>query len=129
VNFSFILSRCYCTSNFSKLDISIPVLDILYLHFKGNRLFKCDFLIRKSIYSFFNKINSKQWTGSVKYLYLILNKYIVHRIFNINIVHRIFNKVSRTAISKDDLDNFNFSIYLFFTYKNKAIRFKLLTEL
>ena len=72
------------------------------------------------IYSFLNKLNGKQYIGSAKDLYLRLNEHLTHR---------KSNRALQAAISKYGIDNFNFCIYEFFTYENKATSFKLLTDL
>ena len=65
-------------------------------------------------------MNGKQYIGSAKDLYLRLNEHLSHR---------KSNKALQAAISKYGLDNFNFCIYEYFTYENKATSFKLLTDL
>lgn len=121
INFLFTLHRSYSTSSSSKLDIPIPVLTITDLHDKNSIFSKRDLLLRKGgIYSFLNKVNGKQYIGSAKDLYLRLNE---------QLSHRKSNKALQAAISKYGIDNFNFCIYEFFTYENKASSFKLLTDL
>ena len=121
INFLFTLHRSYSTSSSSKLDIPIPVLTITDLHDKNSIFSKRDLLLRKGgIYSFLNKVNGKQYIGSAKDLYLRLNEHLSHR---------KSNKALQAAISKYGIDNFNFCIYEFFTYENKASSFKLLTDL
>jgi group I intron endonuclease len=103
------------------LDIPIPVLTITDLQDKKSVFSKRDLLLRKGgIYSFLNKLNGKQYIGSAKDLYLRLNEHLTHR---------KSNRALQAAISKYGIDNFNFCIYEFFTYENKATSFKLLTDL
>jgi group I intron endonuclease len=110
-NLNFTFRRSYSTSSSSNLDIPIPVLTITDLQDKN---------IVGGIYSFLNKLNGKQYIGSAKDLYLRLNEHLTHR---------KSNRALQAAISKYGIDNFDFCIYEFFTYENKATSFKLLTDL
>jgi predicted GIY-YIG superfamily endonuclease len=119
--FSFTLRRSYSTSSSSKVNIPIPILTLTDLQDKDYIFSKRELLSSKGgIYSFLNKVNGKQYIGSAKDLYLRLNEHLSHR---------KSNKALQAAISKYGLDNFNFCIYEYFTYENKATSFKLLTDL
>ena len=72
------------------------------------------------IYSFLNKVNGKQYIGSAKDLYLRLNEHLTNR---------KSNRALQAAILKYGIDNFNFCIFEFFTYENKATSLKSLTDL
>jgi group I intron endonuclease len=103
------------------IPIPIPILTLTDLEDKDYIFSKRDLLLRKGgIYSFINKMNEKQYIGSAKDLYLRLNEHLSHR---------KSNKALQAAISKYGLDNFNFCIYEYFTYEDKATTLKLLTEL
>ena len=67
-----------------------------------------------------NKVNGNQFIASAKDLYVRLNEHLSHR---------KSNKALQAAILKHGLDNFHFCIYEYFTYKDKATSFKLLTDL
>jgi hypothetical protein len=113
--------RSYSTSSSSSVDLPFPILTITNLHDKDSISSKRNVLLKKvGIYSFINKLNGKQYIGSAKDLYLRLNEHLSHR---------KSNRVLQAAISKYDLDNFNFCIYEYFTYENKVTSSKLLTYL
>lgn len=73
-----------------------------------------------SIYSFINTVNSKQYIGSAKYFYLRLNEHLNNKKSNLNL-QRAFNKYG--------LDKFYWAIYEYFSYENKRISNKDLTNL
>lgn len=103
------------------MDNPIPILTLTDLQDKDDIFSKRELLLRKGgICSFINKVNGKQYISSAKDLYLRLNEHLSHR---------KSNKALQAAISKYGLDNFNFCIYEYFTYEDKATSFKLLTEL
>lgn len=62
-------------------------------------------LTKGGIYSFLNKVSGKQFIGSAKYLYLILNEHLSNRKSN----------ALQTAISKYGLDNFIVHMNTFLT--------------
>lgn len=72
------------------------------------------------IYSFYNTVNSNQYIGSAKDLYLRLNEHLR-------------NKKSNTALQKGiekyGLNKFKIYIYEYFTYESKIISSKALTDL
>jgi group I intron endonuclease len=103
------------------VEIPIPILTITDLQDKDYTSSKRKLLVKKGgIYSFLNKVNGKKYIGSAKDLYIRLNEHLSHR---------KSNKALQAAISKYGLDNFNFCIYEYFTYEDKATSFKFLTDL
>ena len=115
----FNVRRFYYTK--TSLDLPIPILTINNLQDKEHVLSKRKLLINKGgIYSFFNNINGKQYVGSAKDLYLRLNEHLSKR---------KSNRALQAAILKYGLKNFSFCIYEYFTYENKIISSKLLTDI
>lgn len=120
-SYSFTLRRSYSTSSSSRADTPIPILTLTDLQDKDYIFSKRELLSKKvGIYSFINKVNRKQYIGSAKDLYLRLNEHLSYR---------KSNKALQASILKYGLDNFEFCIYEYFTYENKATSFKLLTDL
>jgi len=75
---------------------------------------------KAGIYCFINIINKKQYIGSAKDLYLRLNEHLSNK---------KSNSALQASILKYGLNNFNFCVYEYFTYENKLISNKLLTDL
>jgi hypothetical protein len=118
---NFTLRRSYSTSSSSNVDLPIPILTITDLHDKDSIPSKRNLLSKKGgIYSFINKLNGKQFISSAKDLYLRLNE---------QLSHRKSNRALQAAMNKYGLDKFNFCIYEYFTYENKATSSKLLIDL
>ena len=79
-NISFTLRRNYSTSGSSKVNIPIPVLTLTDIQDKDYIISKREVLSKKGgIYSFINKVNRKQYTGSAKDIYLRLNEHLSNR--------------------------------------------------
>lgn len=111
--------RSYSTASCN--DLPIPILTINNLDNKEHILSKRNLLInRAGIYSFTNNTNGKQYIGSAKDLYLRLNEHLVKK---------KSNRALQSAILKHGLENFSFCILEFFTYENKLVSSKLLTDL
>lgn len=72
------------------------------------------------IYSFINTINNHQYIGSAKDFYLRFNEHLDNR---------KSNSYLQNAFQKYGLTKFNIIIYEYFTYKNKVISHKDLTDL
>ena len=88
---------------------------------KYNVLSNRNILLNKGgIYSFIKNINGKQYIGSAKDLYLRLNEHLSKR---------KSNSALQAAILKHGIENFDYYIYEYFTYENKSVSFKLLTDL
>lgn len=72
------------------------------------------------IYCFLNTVNGKRYVGSAKDLY-------------IRLIEHLSNKKSNTALQnamlKYGLNNFNFCVFEYFTYDNKIVSHKALTDL
>ena len=121
VHFSFTSRRFYSTSSSSKMDTPTPIITLTDLKDKDYIHSKRELFSKKGgIYSFLNKVNGNQFIASAKDLYVRLNEHLSHR---------KSNKALQAAILKHGLDNFHFCIYEYFTYKDKATSFKLLTDL
>jgi hypothetical protein len=99
----------------------IPIFIINNLQNKESIISQRSMLHTKGgIYSFFNKINGKQYIGSAKDLYIRLNEHLSNR---------KSNSALQLAISKYGLENFEFYVFEYFTYINKSSSNKLLTNL
>lgn len=115
------LRRYYSTSNAPNANLPEPIFVLSNLDDKSNVLSKRGILYKKGgIYCFINKVNQKQYIGSAKDIFLRLNEHLSNR---------KSNSALQAAISKYGLNNFNFCVYEYFTYENKLISNKLLTDL
>lgn len=90
--------------------------------------------IKGGIYSFVNTVNSKQYIGSAKDFYLRLNEHLNNKKSNINLRRsRAFNKyglvAQRSSAAKHAKHKFYWVIYESFSYENKRISNKDLTNL
>ena len=72
------------------------------------------------IYSFVNTLNDKRYIGSVNDLYIRLIEHIKNKKSNYAL---------QNAFTKYVLDKFYFCVYEYFTYQNKVISHKSLTDL
>jgi len=113
---------CRFYSQYSKSNIiPEPVLILNNLYDKDLVFSKRSLLYNKAgIYCFINKINEKRYIGSARNIYIRLQEHISGK---------KSNSALQAAILKYDLKNFNFYVYEFFSYENKTISGKLLTDL
>ena len=72
------------------------------------------------VYCFINTINNKQYIGSAKDLHLRLIEHLANKKSNIAL---------QSAIEKYGLDKFNFGIYEYYSYDNKIVSSKALTDI
>ena len=113
--------RSYSTSSPSSLDTPTPILTISNLQDKDSVMSNRKLLLNKGgIYCFINTTNGKQYIGSAKDLYIRLNEHLSKR---------KSNRALQASILKYGINNFNFCIYEYFSYENKSISSKLLTDL
>lgn len=98
----------------------IPLFIINNLSKESVKSFRNELVDKGGVYSFMNTINGRQYIGSAKDLYLRLNEHLDNR---------KSNNALQDAFKKYGLDKFNFCIYEYFSYKNKSISDKALTDL
>jgi hypothetical protein len=113
--------RYYSTRTTPILDPPVSILTIDNLQDKDYIKSKRIILNNKAgIYAFINNVNGKKYIGSAKDFYLRLNEHISNR---------KSNSALQLAFSKYGLENFSFCVYEYFTYENKVVSSKLLTDL
>lgn len=103
----------------SKLNI-LPVITIDNLNIDNIKSYREKLTHKAGIYTFVNKINGKQYIGSAKDLYIRLNEHLINRKSNSRL---------QAAFSEYGLKNFIFFVYEYFTYENKVVSNKALTDL
>ena len=113
--------RYYYTSNKPNYNLLKPIFILNDLNNENHILSQRDVLHNKAgIYSFINKVNQKQYIGSAKDLFLRLKEHLAGK---------KSNSALQAAILKYGLDNFDFYVYEYFSYENKSVSGKLLTDL
>ena len=119
-NFIVDLHRNYSTLNSSN-DLPNPVETFINLKDIYSICSYRNSLKNKSgIYCFVNTINNKRYIGSAKDLYLRLIEHLNSKKSNIAL---------QEAFKKYGLENFNFCVFEYFTYVNKTLSSKHLTDL
>jgi hypothetical protein len=116
--------RYYTTLNSDSQSSDLPPIPILTLNnLKNEDCIKSSRILLKDpggIYSFINTVNGNQYIGSAKDFYLRLNEHLENKKSNLAL---------QKAFAKYGLDQFKFCIYEYFTYENKIISHKALTDL
>jgi hypothetical protein len=120
-NFIVNFHRNYSTLNSSSNDIPNPIETFINLNdIDSINLYRKTLKNKSGIYCFINTINNKKYIGNAKDLYLRL-------------IEHLKNKKSNTALQeafkKYGLKNFNFCVFEYFTYINKTLSSKDLTDL
>lgn len=101
-------------------NLPTPILTIKNLELDSPKKYRHILKNKGGIYCIFNTITNKRYIGSAKDFFLRLTEHLANKKSNIAL---------QNSISKYGLDKFDFHVYEHFTYINKILNHKILTEL
>lgn len=119
----FVFGRRYFStsnSNSDSSDLPIPILTLNNLNQNDIKSYIKFLKDKGGIYSFINIENGNQYIGSAKDFYLRLNEHLGNKKSNLAL---------QNAFCKYGLEKFKFCIYEYFTFENKVLSSKTLTDL